>query len=90
MSNRSERNRLKRKARIQKLLGDQYEVDSYYGHFRAYNRKAFMEQRRTIQIDFKAIGLNWHITCPELGLDWTGSPLRHGVKVIHATMLLVS
>lgn len=90
MSNRNERNRLKRKGRIQKLLGDQYEVDSHYGYFRAYSRKTLAEDGKAPTIDFKAYGLEWHITSEKLGINWRGSPLRAGVKIIHATMLLVS
>lgn len=90
MSNRSERNRLKRKARIQKLLGYQYQVESYYGGFRAYKRKTLADLGSAYTIDFRPYGLEWHITSEKLSINWRGSPLRAGVKMIHATMLLVN
>lgn len=87
MSNRNERNRLKRKGRIQKLLGEDYEVDSYYGYFRAYKRMSM--DTGGVFIDFKPYGLNWHITSQALGLELEAPTLRAGVKRVHAHALLV-
>ena len=87
MSNRNERNRLKRKGRIQKLLGEDYEVNPYYGYFRAYKRMSM--DGGGVFIDFKPYGLNWHISSQALGLELEASTLRAGVNRVHAHALLV-
>ena len=91
MSNRNERNRRKRKGRIQKLLGEGFSVDSYYGNFMAYKyNSADMENMQGIRIYLNPLKQQWNISSPALGIEWTGTHLRDGVKLVHAACLLVS
>ena len=90
MSNCSERNRLKRKGRIQKLLGEGYNVESSYGGFSAYKiGTATWKSMSGVRIYFKPMGTKWVIASDALGMNITVNSLREGVNHIRVAALLV-
>lgn len=91
MSNRNERNRLKNSKRIQKLLGEGFSVSSVNrGAFMAYKfNSANLDTMEGIRIYLNPLKQKWNISSPALGIEWTGTHLRDGVKLVHAACLLV-
>lgn len=89
MSNRNERNRLKSLKRIQKLLGNDFHINSDRWGFAAYR---FNPENKdvSIHVHLRPMGTEWIISSPELGIDWQGTPLRVGVNRVHAACLLVA
>ena len=88
MSNRNERNRVKTLKRIQKLLGNDFHINSYRGGFAAYRFNP-NNKDEAIYVYLRPMGTEWIISSPELGIDWQGTPLRVGVNLVRATCLLV-
>lgn len=89
MSNRNERNRVKNLKRIQKLLGNDFHINSDRGGFAAYRFNP-NNKDEAIYVHLRPMGTEWIISSPDLGIDWQGTPLRVGVNLVRATCLLVA